>query len=374
MQGKSFVTVCFYLSFVVVPSDALPAASEERCLSNEDDEVGFLQTVVDKGSGTRQRSKEPGRSQITKSLATYVAPLSGPGAADNAAIKVWTPTGSGKFPVFMWIMGAYDEFDPYSVNMYDKFTEYMAGKGYISAIPEYSNKDACLNPCADAPCSLSLSQVAGKSTGAFSKLGNSEKVRGLKKALDVLCALPQADCSSGVAAAGHSHGAFLVVQLATDDTRISAISPWSYGYVNIWDKETCSCLTGAAIDKFIPKQKRRMVVGRFDDHNSLETTLDMQGPPVFSSYTCGGVHAPIDCIQSDGSGYYVIARTEYTEVDKAVTPMMNMAGHSFFFSTEHVLNYSKLVPSFESGSKPWHMKPIFDWLATAAKVKTLSAD
>lgn len=272
----------------------------------------------------------------------------------------------------MWIMGTFDKFDntePYMSNIYDNFTEHMASKGYIAAIPDYQNLDFCLDPCADTQCAHSLSAAIGIPTGAIGKIGQPEKNRGLMKALDVLCALPQADCSLGVAVAGHSQGAYSAVQLATIDKRVTAINPWSYGYVDTTAKDSCACVTAAVVDKHIPKTKRRMVVGEADDLNSLNSPKDMKGPPVFSSYTCEGP-APINCIQSDGSGYYVIAKTEYTAADKEVTPPDHIAGHPFFNTKDPVGFYAQLVPSFKAGSKPWHMKPMLDWLATAAKVSS----
>jgi len=308
---------------------------------------------------------------ITKSFATYVAPMSGPGAQDNATIKVWTPASNVKLPVFMWIMGTFDHFDntpPYTKNIFDDFAEYMAGKGYIAAIPDYQNQDMCLNICLDAQCPMSLSEkYLGRSTGPIGKIAQPEKNRGLSKAMDVLCALPQADCSLGVAVAGHSQGAFTTVQLATIDSRITAINPWSYGYIDLTAKPDMACVLGTAVDTKISKQKRRMVVGQYDGLNSLDAELDMKGPTAFSSYTCEGDHAPIDCIQSDGSGYYVIAKTEYTDADKEETPPENLAGHPFFNTKDPVGFHTKLVPSFASGTKPWHMHTMFDWLAAAAR-------
>lgn len=307
----------------------------------------------------------PCDGQSTASTATYLAPLKRPGSEDKATIKIRTPDASGKFPVFMWLAGT---FDHYNATVLETFTEYMASKGYIAAIPEYQVFDFCMSPCLDDRCPLSLGKLVGIDTGAVGKIGQPEKVRALKKALDVLCALPKADCSLGVAVAGHSQGAFSTVQFSTIDKRVTAISPWSYGYLDLASKELVSCVTAANVDKFIPKEKRRTVVGALDDLNSGEKELDMKGPQVFSGYTCNSSTAPINCIQSDGSGYYVIAKSEYTAEDKRVTDPENIAGHPFFDTKDPVADLTKLVPSFKTGNKLWHMKPMFDWLSMAARV------
>jgi dienelactone hydrolase len=298
------------------------------------------------------------------SQATYKSPRYGPGQSVDTSIKVMTPDGAGKFPVFMWLMGTGDEF---AADTYNEFATFMANAGYIAAIPDYSNEDMCMNICGDASCTLSLMQLYSVNTGDIKNIGQPEKVRALMKALDVLCAMPKADCSLGVAVSGHSQGAYSTVMLATMDSRVTAISPWSYGYVDLADKSGLGCVEAIEVDKKISKEKRRMLIGAKDDLNGLAVALDMKGPQAFSGYTCDATTAPIDCIQTDGSGYYVFAESEYTTSDPAIAK----ATHGFFGSADPVVVGVTLLDTFKNGAMKWNMVPTFNWLSEAARVTTV---
>jgi hypothetical protein len=256
-------------------------------------------------------------------------------------------------------MGTYDRFEAVG---YDPILEHMASRGYIAAMPDYPNEDFCVDACGDYPCILSLGDAFGIDAGPIGEISQPEKVRALAKALDSICALADADCALGVAVAGFSQGAYNSVMLSTMDDRVTAISPWSYGIINRTPAWT-DCYEASEVDAHIGKDKRRMLIGANDILNGKDADYDMMGPQLFSGYyACTGVEAPINCIQPDGSGYYVIGESEYALSD----PAMSKAGHTFFADNDS--DEQDMLTTFVNGTMEWNMRPTLDWLATAAAV------
>jgi hypothetical protein len=303
--------------------------------------------------------------------ATYESPRYGPGQSNETEIKIVMPPpppnddddeySGPPFPAFVWLMGTYDQFE---ATGYDPILNYMASKGYVAAMPDYPNEDFCLDACGDYPCVESLGDAFGIDAGPIGELSQPEKVRGLVKALDSICALADADCALGVAVAGFSQGAYNAVMLSTMDDRVSAISPWSYGIIDRASPAWTGCYEAEEVDAHIGRDKRRMLIGANDGLNSKDVDYDMMGPQVFSGYyTCHtGVEAPVNCIQPDGSGYYVIGESEYADSD----PETSKAGHTFFADID---SYEQdLLTTFVNGTMEWNMRPTLDWLATAAAV------
>ena len=310
--------------------------------------------------------------------ATYESPRYGPGQSNETEIKIVMPPpppptddddeySGPPFPAFVWLMGTYDRFE---ATVYDPILNYMASKGYVAAMPDYPNEDFCLDACGDYPCVYSLGDEYGIDAGPIGELSQPEKVRSLVKALDSICALADADCALGVAVAGFSQGAYNAVMLSTMDDRVTAISPWSYGIIHRPSPAWTGCYEAEEVDAHIGRDKRRMLIGANDGLNSKDADYDMMGPRIFSGYySClTGVEAPVNCIQPDGSGYYVIGESEYADSDPEITK----AGHTFFAyndSTEQ-----GLLTTFVNGTMEWNMRPTLDWLATAAAVAVPDID
>ncbi|CAE8714670.1 unnamed protein product [Polarella glacialis] len=125
----------------------------------------------------------------------------------------WKPDdSSGKYPVYMFLLGTGDIFEN-DYNAVDYLTSYMACKGFIAAVPDYPNKAFCMRTCRDGECEASLLGMFGM-TEPQGKIGQPEKARSVKKALDVLCAMPEADCPLFQATV-KEHGCHLDCHLST---------------------------------------------------------------------------------------------------------------------------------------------------------------
>jgi hypothetical protein len=329
---------------------------------------------------------------------------SGPLTSYNAnhgksfVIKGFGPMSIGTFPVYLHLTGNYCDYNA-DVNL--DFVRLMAEKGYVAASVEYDNGRFCPDFCeTGSTCKYHDVDKNGdhivtdnthvfNDTSSLVYFGNvtvMTKARALKQALDVLCSSAMADCSKGVAISGFSQGAFISSVWSHIDSRISALLLMGMGLLQDWElidhypwhklhRFESDCILDEGMSKYVPRAKRRYLDGMYDKfvgwyHSALQR---------FSGVHCQNTSAPINCIQPDGSGYYIISPMEYTEEDDKEehkyplryadgVPLQRMlASHNFYSDNRPIANPGNLLPSFKYGSMPWCFHPSFDWLASAAR-------
>lgn len=321
--------------------------------------------------------------------------------AKNFHIKAFHPTGDGPFPLYLSINGDYCEYDGGA--MLD-MVRYMAERGYFSAAVEYDNGRFCADFCETSDkCKWRREDGyytdhhhyfnSTTSEAFFGAVTLFEKARGVKNALDVLCGTASVDCSKGVAVSGFSQGAWVGSALGLIDSRISAMLLFGIGLFGdfavihhppghelvIFKQD---CMEDENLSKHVPRSKRRYLDGMLD--SLVDPSHDALA--YYSGYWCDNTSSPIDCIQPDGSGYYMVAPGQYSEADKKSEkrypttyvgglPMVKtVAGHNFFSDTRPIDKEGKLLPSFKHGTEPWCFKPSFGWLAKAALTSEGGAD
>lgn len=324
-----------------------------------DDEICLLQNAVD---GKRRGSHRFDQDQVElANLSRFETSYewsfgSGSDASTHDLdIKGFHPDPAGRFPVYVYLSGTLDVFaSPQDMN----FVELMARKGFTAATIQYENGAFCPVACMDE------GQCKGWHPQHETILEKAKKIR---SALHVLCASDRADCAKGLALHGHSLGAFVAMDLTSLDERVSALVAMGVGVFS-GGKWNNTCLLDKALSSHLPKCKRRYVDGAADTY----FTRHHQALQSYSGYHCGNAVAPVNCIQEDGSGYYIVAKSQYAHADKKMERdagdivHSHVAGHNFFGSTDPVTKSSVLLPSFAEGSAPWCMKPNLDWLAAAA--------
>jgi len=278
------------------------------------------------------------------------------------------PEGKGRHPVFLYIVGT---MGTYNAPAHMDIVKYMAGKGFVAATIEYSNKDMCLDVCQDG----GKCKHPWLSTGADVTM--MEVCRKMMNAIDAICGLEGADCSKGLATMGHSQGGYISLVLGLVDRRVSAIHPQGIGGYNPDPAFTegnidLTCILDASMSLHVPRSKRLYINGEWDKlSNTSATVHDDKALEPYSGVHCNADRTPINCIQPDGSGYYIVAPSEYTDEDKAaIHPgdkgKHKLATHQYFIRDDPVFPDSELMPSYKHGSLPWHMKPTLDWLALVA--------
>merc|ERR1712129_261287 len=109
-------------------------------------------------------------------------------------------------------------------------------------------------------------------------------------------------------------------------------------------------------DEVLPKSKRRYIIGEDDLLVGGGREMIYKEYKSMSGYDCGDSN---DCLQADGSGYFIIKASEFEQAT------CTKVSHATFSSTA-ALQDGALLCDFANGSQKWAMKIGFDWLASAA--------
>lgn len=284
--------------------------------------------------------------------------FSGSYSGPSGKFDGWKPESGTGHPVFIWVPGTLDE---YWAATNQQLVYQMALRNFVAISVKYNNGGDSTPDWNDKWVCDDSETGVGKSKNIF---------QGATSALGRLCAMPEADCSKGIAIAGHSQGGFIALQSAAAAkagepsyavTAILAVSA-SLGGENkgcmIPDKSVMpfSCVDGPALDENLPSSKRRYIIGEDD-------WITGGGPDVvygenkrMSGYDCGALS---DCLQPDGSGYYIVKASEFKEATCTV------ADHAIFWTGANA-HSGPLTCDFVRGSHNWSMAENFDWLAKAA--------
>ena len=110
--------------------------------------------------------------------------------------------------------------------------------------------------------------------------------------LAAACALPNVDCELGIAAWGHSQGAYMAEAAASFDPRVRAV--WTAGY-------------GGDAPTTLPSNRLRVVNGEADTLNGTVAVLN----PIagFSASECPD-DGRAQCLRDDGSGWIIVRRAD----------------------------------------------------------------
>merc|ERR1719482_2489235 len=122
---------------------------------------------------------------------------------------------------------------------------------------------------------------------------------------------------------GHSQGGYLSLLLTLLDDRISAIMPLGVGSLSVLTsglEHESDCVHDVHISKHLPRSHRRYIDGEGD---AIGTALEK-----FSGYHCKSSMSQANCIQSDGSGHYIVGASEYDQ--ESMLMASHVAGHNFF--------------------------------------------
>lgn len=213
---------------------------------------------------------------------------------DGTAVDVVgvAPKASGKLPLAIWLSGTHM---PFNSHIGDAMKTQMNQRSFVAVTIHYPNQDY-----PDGDC----------------KAWN-DKGRHLARCIDSVCKNKQvtwkANCALGLAVYGHSQGAQLA-QLVGDftETRVTAVLAFAGILDEVFRDDQYSCFHYQT-----PRSKRRILQGENDGFmagdgrtmGSGSVDVAIRNARDISGYTtevCPGR----DCIQQDGSGYYVALSTE----------------------------------------------------------------
>jgi len=309
----------------------------------------------------------------------------------------YAPEGEG-LPVYVFIGGS---LTPTRLDAPEfRFTRDMASRGFVSVMVEVPGQDLQVFPemyeagdaikmrCAGAPHSL-----LNASRAVFQHRSDTSGT----SALATICSLPHADCDAGIALHGISLGGLLTTVAPTFATGITGLLVWSAGVFVGGGDSCCGKFSGNvsccgddadvvvggelmfcegydATSTYLDRTRRRRVIAASDYYygdcncppdstNFDDCVCDSHGghgalvqSSLTSGYECGERR---DCIQPDGSGYYVPSREEV-----AATESHSHQGHVFWTVAPE---YDRLNPAFVETAAAWGLQSGFDWLAETAR-------
>lgn len=252
------------------------------------------------------------------------------------------PEGAGPHPVFM-VFGGND--DGYPTPLWSAVASQMAWRGFVAASVDYEGGWGL-------PTDEALCENHGRQAESIFRGGGS--------ALEVLCAMPESDCSRGVAAAGYGQGGYLALLGAQKSSKVTAVLAMAVRSVYCMSMDS-------HVSTYLPRSKRRLL-NAFDDYivggfvhiheNNVRTAQRIAG------YDC---QDDFDCLQGDGSGYYLVSHSDFRQA----ACEEGSISHSFFFSDgrtqDNSVNGDTLFLCDFLSDAPWALPASLDWLARAAR-------
>jgi len=327
----------------------------------------------------------------------------------------WQPPGTGH-PIFLHAGGSGEEIRT-STTEYQNFTRQMARRGFLSVAvglpgqvvddaPDTYDRDAAVT----LRCNNNEHSLLNVSRDVFTYRGPGDNES--TSALATICRLERADCSAGIALHGASLGALLGTLAPRFAVGITASLMWSAGvYVagglsccGLFNATSC-CSSGPDVvmggemmaclvddpKSVLPSNRRRRIIAAGDFYYGDCVCPHASGPfaectceqgregaiapgavvqsALLSGYDCGGA---TDCIQPDGSGYYVPSVEEV-----GGNPQHSMNNHVFWAILATPASRRRpgenpnnmLNPNFVETRAPWGLKSSFDWLTRTARRK-----
>ena len=196
-------------------------------------------------------------------------------------------------------------------------------------------------------------------------------------ALTSICNTVGVNCSLGVAVHGVEQGGHIASLSKKHDPRVTGILEFGggcsaqlsstplqtarglvYDHVQSQTLTGSSCYSGGSTtptqaeqQSYRPQDILRVVAGVNDDLFSHQNQMAYH-----TGYDCGDA---VDCLQADGSGYYLVRSPE--------NPTGERDGREFY------ANLDAFTTHFEYGAYPWALEANLDWLACKAAARACEA-
>ena len=247
-------------------------------------------------------------------------------------IFVYSPADGQKHPVLFYTHATLSDW---SGNAEGKFVANLAAQdGFTAAAVTY-----------DSWLTLSIPGVQGHDNCIYSP---SESGNAVSK----VCALPQSDCSKGIYVAGFSQGGAIAVLAANYNKAVKAA--WVMGVSGPNIPEGNPPPNGTRV---LPNNKLRIVDGYLDVDNQGNGPLDLSALQAETNST-SCTTTQLDCLQADGSGYYIVPNSAVTS---------GIAGHCYWMNPQNTCP-TTLTPNVTGDpnwllpSTVWGVWQNLDWL------------
>lgn len=243
------------------------------------------------------------------------------------------PADNASYPVLLYLPGTYGDYTDVEGKT---FVQHAAAQGFIAMAVEYD--------------STSTNTLAGYQGHAFCMFDQNHPGSALTSA----CAVSGADCSKGALVSGFSQGGAIAIISKNYTPNVNAV--WSIGvsaYIYPNDTVPTNALAAPGGTCVLPNNKLVMNIGQA--RSALARNLNSNDLASLKSMAGANCGTSFQCLQTGGSGYYVVANSEVAD---------GLAEHCYWEGT----GGCKLSPTdLEVGFVPpsttqWSMIRNLDWL------------
>lgn len=237
------------------------------------------------------------------------------------------PTTPGKHPVFVYMVGTWENFTNASAL---EAVKRMAAKGYVAATVEYGNS-------AFGSCDV----IGSKSKCIFDP-------NNAASAITQICSRKGADCRKGLVVGGFSQGSIMAVLAKNYDARVQAAYGLGTG-VQYASTDLRQCMANG--NHVLPNDRLRIVNGEADEFmggNQLTVRSQMQE---VTGLNCG--LTANGCVNPNGSGWHMVQQLRMTS---------GLADHCYMRSAGCGSSEDTLQPAWQSGGEAWQLEQNLQWL------------
>lgn len=268
-------------------------------------------------------------AQTTSFASSYNgAGTSGGSCAMSYSIAGVEPSGTGPYPVFIYIVGTSETYNNASAMA---AVNDMASKGYIAASVDYAASQF-------GTCSV----LSAKSSCMFNP--NSAL-----SAVSQLCSRSKADCSKGIVVGGFSQGSILALLAKNFDARVQAA--YGMGMSNVYSMyDLSSCVSNG--NRTLPSDRLRAVDGEKDNFaGGTQSAVQNSLQNVTGLKCAAGSYA---CMNSNNSGWMIVKNSQVTD---------GSADHCYMRASGDCLGtQNSLDTNWNNGTANWSKDPNLQWL------------
>jgi hypothetical protein len=277
---------------------------------------------------------DPGQIAEAVTTTSFTATYTGQGNNSTTCnttfnISGQEPTTTGTFPVFVYMIGTSESFTNASATA---AVAAMASRGFVAATVAYNS--GSFSNC---------NTISGKARCIFNPSTQTS-------AVSRLCARTKADCSKGVVVAGFSQGAVMATLAKNFEPRVEAA--WGMGdgvRYSIFNLTSCM----ASGNRALPSSRLRVVDGEKDQFIGPNAANVRSQFLTLTGLGCG---SSFNCLQSNGSGWYIVQNAQVGD---------GSADHCHMRRTGDCLgSQNSLDQGWQTGADPWELNANLDWLAT----------
>jgi dienelactone hydrolase len=257
------------------------------------------------------------------------------GGCDAAEpIYVSEPAAPGSYPVVIYLHGTGDNYGGDQDGQ--DVAQMAADQGWLGAAVTWVDVNA------------TQQGVDGQANCMFDVASPGD-------ALAQICSLPQADCSHGVVLSGMSTGGAIAARAKNFNSAVDAV--WAMG---VSGPVAPAALAAPAGTRALPNDRLRIDDGQTDlqvtNPSTGQVSFDFSGVNALTGQGC----QTFNCLNPDGSGYYVVQNSEVAD---------GVADHCFWMDVNLAdpANSCTLTPTFDPGFIPpsttqWSITNSLAWL------------